>query len=202
MNRCLASLSNSARRLLLCVAIALPLLPAAAHAAPVTRDLFFGGEGSLVFDAASGNGAWLGTIDESPFPFVDPSLNLLSYVSFVFDRISGHFGGSFEMTLANDFSSTLSGLVDGDLLQGDFASGGQLFVNYTISDGSGQFNKASGFGISLLDFKAPDGGFRDYTEAGVLSFSVPEPGALALAALALLLFAFTARKPAKVKVEQ
>lgn len=191
MKRCFAF----ARRLLLCAVFVPPLV---ALAVPVQRDVFFGGQGNLVYDAGTGEGAWLGSVDESPFPAVPMPVFLLSSVTFVFDSGTGLLTGSFEMTAANDFATTLVGLINGELLQGSFADGGQLAMNYDIQSGTGQFMSASGFGLSFLDFMAPSGGFQEYTEAGVLSFlvqaqAVPEPGALALVALGLALMALRRR---------
>lgn len=193
MNRCFALM----HRALLCLTLVLPLaLPTAARADAQNFNVFFGGQGSLVFDAATSTGAWTGTIDESPFPPVPSPLGLLSVVNFSFDSTSGLLMGMFEITSASDFTTTLIGRLDGELLQGDFASGGQLGLNYTVDDGSGMFASAQGFGISLLDFAAPVQGFSDYTEAGVLVFSVPEPAGLALSAVALLALVASRRKVA------
>lgn len=193
MNRCLAFM----HRALLCVSLALPLaLPTAARAEVLNYNVFYGGLGSLVFDAATSTGAWTGTIDEAPFPPVPSPLGLLSVVNFSFDGASGTLMGMFEFTSASDFTTTLIGRLDGELLQGDFATGGQLGLNYTIDDGTGLFASAEGFGISLFDFVAPVQGFSDYTEAGVLVFSVPEPAGLTLAAAALLALVASRRKVA------
>ena len=193
MNRCFALM----QRALLCMSVALPLaLPVAAQAGPVEYNVFFEGQGSLVFDAATNTGAWTGTIDESPFPPVVSPLGLLSVVSFSFDGASGMLTGMFELTSASQFADTLVGRIDGLLTQGDFASGGQLALDYTIENGSGQFLQASGFGVSLLDFVAPVNGFSDYTESGVLVFAVPEPAPWALTVAGLLALLATRRKAA------
>lgn len=191
MNRCFALM----HRALLCASVALPLaLPVAARAGAVEFNVFFDGQGSLVFDPATRTGAWTGTIDESPFPPVPSPLGLLSVVSFSFD--GGMLTGMFELTSASQFADTLIGRIDGLLTQGDFASGGELALDYTIENGSGQFAGAQGFGTSLFDFGAPVQGFSDYTEAGVLVFAVPEPAAWALTATGLLALLTTRRKVA------
>lgn len=193
MNRCFALM----QRALPCVSVTLALaLPVAAHAGPMDYNVFFGGQGSLVFDAATSSGAWTGTIDESPFPPVPSPLGLLSVVNFSFDGAGGTLTGMFELTSANQFADTLIGRIDGLLTQGNFADGGQLELDYSIEDGTGQFVSAQGFGISLLDFMAPAQGFSDYTEAGVLVFAVPEPAPWALAATGLLALLATRRRVA------
>ena len=195
MNRCLALM----QRALICMTVVLPLtLPMAANASLTEYNVFFDGQGSLVFDVDTGMGAWTGTIDESPFPPVASPLGLLSVVSFSFDSASNMLSGLFELTSANQFADTLSGRIEGLLTQGDFASGGQLALDYFIENGSGRFLQAMGFGISLLDFAAPVNGFSDYSEAGVLVFAVPEPAPLALTMAGLLALLATRRKVAPV----
>jgi hypothetical protein len=195
MERCLFLTRRLLRGLrLLPWLLLLPLT--AAHADARSFDVFFGGQGSLVFDSGSGAGAWTGTLDESPFPVVPSPLGLLSVVSFSFDAAARTLTGGFEFTSAGDFATVLLGRVDGELLAGDFASGGQLSLDYTIDAGLGRFAGARGFGLSLLDFAAPVQGFSDYGEAGVLVFAVPEPAGPALAAAALLALLATRRRVA------
>ena len=168
--------------LALCAAL---FVGASAQAAPVVRDVFFDGTGFLVFDASTQTGAWTGTVDESPFPVVLPPLSFLSVVSFVFDTANNKISGNFEFT-SSDFSSTMFGSLSGDLLSGNFADGGQLGIEYLILGGTGDFNRASGFGLSLLDFDPVVGGFSAYREAGVMAFTVPEPATLPLLLAGLL----------------
>ncbi len=165
--------------LALCAAL---FVGASAQAAPVVRDVFFDGSGDLVFNA--GTGAWLGTLNESPFPVVSTPLSLFSQVSFAFDTPT-EFSGNFEFT-SSDFSSTMFGSLSGDLLSGNFADGGQLGIEYLILGGTGDFNRASGFGLSLLDFDPVVSGFSAYREAGVMAFTVPEPATLPLLLAGLL----------------
>ena len=186
MNRLLAH----ARPLLLAAALALPaLLPSLAQATPTTYDAFLEGSGITVHDAGTGAGAWSGTLIDSPFPLPTQPLSLLTVVNFSFDSLNNALSGDFEFTAAADFGSTLSGWVTGSFLSGDFDSGGQLALDYNIQNGSGQFLRASGFLISLLDVTALGGGFGSYSEVASGQFVVPAPGTLALAAVGLLALA-------------
>lgn len=175
-----------ARRLLAALAFALPV---AAQADPVTYDAFLEGTGISVYNATSasaGSGAWSGTLADSPFPMQTNPLSLLSVVSFTFDSVNNLLSGNFEFTSADDFSSTITGLLSGNFLAGDFEAGGQLFVNYDIRGGTGSFNRANGYLIALLDFTPAVGGFGSYGEVATGQFSVPEPATSVLVGMGLL----------------
>ena len=183
MNRLLAR----ARQLLLGAVIALPgLLPTLAHATPTTYDAFLEGTGITVYNPSTGDGAWSGTLVDSPFPVPTLPLSLLTVVNFSFDSMSNLLTGDFEFTSAADFGSTLTGRVTGSFLFGDFETGGQLALDYDIQSGTGQFPRATGFLISLADISPLGGGFGSYSEFASGQFVVPAPGTLALAAVALL----------------
>lgn len=185
MLRCLRFL----RQLVLTTAVALPAcLPIHAGAAPVTYDAFLEGDGLSLFtvtDAAtgSGNGAWLGSLADAPFPVPTRPLSLLTRVNFQFDALLGLLSGDFEFTDANDFSSTITGLLSATFLSGGFDTGGQLGLDYTVTGGTGAFGSASGALVSLVDITAATDG--SYREVATGQFSVPEPGSLLLVAGAL-----------------
>lgn len=177
----------AARRLLAATATATAiLLPLASHAAPVTLFVPYAGEGNVaVFDPVAGTGGWVGSIDQSPFPPVPSPLSLVSVVLFSLDPSTLSLGGSFEFT-TTDLASTLFGDVNGSYLDPDIlVDGGQFSIDYTILGGTGDFLGASGFGLSFVDYD-PTGAFNNYSEAGLLAVTVPEPASLALAGLALL----------------
>ena len=175
-----------ARRLLAAFAFVLPL---AAQADPVTLFVPFEGAGNvLVIDAAAGTGAWTGSIDQSAFPAVPTPLSLVSVVFFQLDALTQTLTGTFEFTTAADLASTIFGMVSGSYLGLDpdpLTNGGQFFVEYAIQGGTGAFLAATGYGLSFLDFD-PAGAFNNYTEAGTLVITVPEPATLVLAGLGLL----------------
>ena len=176
---------STAGRLLAAAAF---MLPVAAQADPVTLFVPFGGAGNLsVFDAAAGTGGWVGSIEQSDFPAVPSPLSLVSVVLFTLDATTQTLSGSFEFTNAADLASSLFGEVTGSYLDADIlTSGGQFSIDYTILGGTGAFTGASGFGLSFLDFAPLSGAFDNYGEAGTLVVTVPEPGTLALAGLALM----------------
>lgn len=188
MNRCLAFM----HRALLCGVLALPFT---ASAAPVNFALALNGPGILQFDSTAGTGIWTGCLDEAGCTPLPSAMALLSVVTFNFDDTTNMLQGMFEFTSNADFASTLLGRVDG-LLTGSFGAGGQLDLDYSIQDGTGQFASAEGFGSSLLAFGPVVGGFGEYRESISLVFSVPEPAGLGLASAALLGLLITRRKAA------
>lgn len=172
------------RRLLAAAAWCLPLL---AHADPVSLFVPFEGAGNVVvFDAVAGTGGWTGSINQSSFPAVPAPLALVSVLLFQLDAATQTLSGTFEFT-TTDLASTLFGEVSGSYVEPDILlAGGQFDLNYSIAGGSGMFLRASGYGLSFLDFAPVPGAFDNYAEAGALVFSVAEPGTLALAGFALL----------------
>lgn len=189
MNHTLTTL----RHVLLCAAVALSAcLPSVVRAGPVTYEPTLDGTGITVYTAntgtpaTGGSGAWTGTLVDSPFPVPALPLSLLTQVNFSFDAINNLLTGDFEFTSDTDFNSTITGLLSGTFLTGDFETGGQLSLDYDIRGGTGGFISASGFLISLLDVLPTGGGFGTYREVATGVFTVPEPSALALAGLALL----------------
>ncbi len=172
------------RRLLAAAALCLPLL---AHADAENLFVPFEGAGNLVvFDAAAGTGGWTGSVNQSSFPAVPAPLALVSVLLFQLDAATQTLSGTFEFT-TTDLASTLFGEVSGSYVEPDILlAGGQFSLNYSIAGGSGMFLRASGYGLSFLDFAPVPGAFDNYAEAGALVFSVAEPGTLALAGFALL----------------
>jgi hypothetical protein len=166
-----------AQRLLAVAALVLPL---AVHADPVPLFVPFEGAGNIsVFDAAAGSGGWTGIIEQTAFPTVPTPLSLVSVVLFQLDASTQTLSGSFEFT-TTDLVSTLFGTLTGSYLELDILTvGGQFSLDYLIAGGSGAFASASGYGLSFVDFD-PAGSFNNYAEAGLLVFSVAEPGTLML----------------------
>jgi hypothetical protein len=190
MNR----LVHIARRLLLAAGFALSLsTPLVAQAGPLTFAPFAGAGNLSVFDAAAGTGGWVGSIDEVPPSASGELLSLVSVVLFNLDSATQALTGTFEFT-TTDLASTLFGELSGMADSADFLSlGGQLSLDYNILGGSGRFSGASGFGLAFFSYD-PAGGFNNYSEDGLLVFSVPEPGSLALAGLGLLAAAGSRRR--------
>lgn len=173
------------QRLLAAAALVLPLV---AQADPVTLFVPYEGAGNvLVIDAAAGTGAWTGSIEQSAFPAVPMPLSLVSVVFFQLDALTQTLSGNFEFTTAADLASTLFGQVSGSYVDLDIlTNGGQFSIDYTILGGTGAFSGATGFGLSFVDYDVSPGLFNNYTEAGALVITVPEPATLALVGLGLL----------------
>lgn len=187
------------RRLLAAVAC-LPVLlatPLAAQADPVSFFVPFNGAGNVsVFDAAAGTGGWVGSLVQTPPPDVPAPLDLVSVVLFTLDAATQTLSGTFEFTSSADLLSTLTGTVSGSTADADILnSGGQFSLDYTITGGTGAFFRASGFGLAFLNFD-PAAGFDNYSESGLLNFTVPLPGTAALVLAGLLGWAVSRRKAA------
>ena len=189
----MTSLLTLARRALvsplLCATLLTSLCSATASAAALNYFVPYLGQGNVsVFDAAAGTGGWVGSIDEVPDPAnANPPLSLVSVVLFTLDRAAGTLMGSFEFT-TTDLLSTLFGDLSGSFLDADILSrGGQFSLDYQINGGTGQFARANGFGLAFLDYNPAAPG-DNYTQSGLLLFTVPAPatGALALAGLLAL----------------
>ncbi len=174
---------------LFCAALLTPFFSATASAMPAQFFVAYTGQGNVsVFDAAAGTGGWVGSIDEVPDPAIaNPPLSLVSVVLFTLDRATQTLMGTFEFT-TTDLLSTLFGDLSGSVQDPDIlANGGQFSLDYQINGGTGQFSRATGFGLAFLDYN-PAGTFNNYTESGLLLFTVPSPatGALVLAGLLAL----------------
>jgi len=168
-----------------------------AQAGPLSFFSFEGEGNVLVFDAAAGTGGWNGRIAE----FQDPAmpiampLALASLVTFNFDAAANQLTGQFEFTNETDLSSSVYGTLSGAFnSMASLASGGQFGLDYMIQGGTGQFADYRGFGLSFLTFDPSATGFNNYSEQGLLVASVPEPSALWLAALGLVVLAWAPRR--------
>ena len=176
---------------LLCATLVAPFAISTATAAPVDYFVPYLGQGNLsVFNATAGTGGWVGSIDEVADP-TNPNapLSLVSVVLFTLDRTAHTLMGSFEFT-TTDLLSTLYGELTGTFMDSNILTqGGQFSLDYRIDGGTGQFARASGFGLAFLNYN-PAGTFNNYDESGVLVFTVPNPatGALVLAGLLALGF--------------
>ena len=166
--------------------LSLALLSAtAAQAEAVTYFVPYGGQGNvLVFDPVGGTGGWVGSIDQTPAPLVTAPLSFVSVVLFTADQLAQTLTGTFEFT-TTDLLSTLFGDLTGSYAEADILnSGGQFSVNYNVLGGTGQFARATGFGLSFVDFNPRSAG-DNYSESGLLLFQVPAPAPVALVALGL-----------------
>jgi hypothetical protein len=166
----------------------LPLLTLApaAQAGPLVLAPFSGSGNAVVFDASTGAGGWVGTVEQFADPGVTDPLKLVSEVLFTVDPLTQLLSGQFTFTRSADLGAALFGLVTGRTTDANvFNLGGQFALDYTIQGGTGDFAGASGFGLSFLTFD-PNGTFDNYTEFGLLAFAVPEPGGLPLVAGSLL----------------
>jgi hypothetical protein len=190
--------AHLARRLLLLAGFAVSVsAPLVAQAGPTTFAPFAGTGNLSVFDATAGTGGWVGSIDEVSSTVTGNELALVSFVVFTLDGATRALTGTFEFT-TTDLASTLFGEVSGMADSADFLTlGGQLSLDYNILGGSGLFSRASGFGLAFLNYN-PAGSFNNYTEDGLLAFTVPEPGSLALVGLCLLAAA-ASRRPTRLR---
>ena len=170
----------------------------AAQAEAVSYFVPYGGQGNvLVFDASSGTGGWVGSIDQTPDPLVATPLSFVSVVLFTADQLAQTISGTFEFT-TTDLLSTLVGDLTGSYAEADILSnGGQFSVNYNVLGGTGQFARATGFGLAFVDF-SPRAAGDNYRESGLLLFEVPAPAPAALVALGLLGLALQ-RRPARLR---
>ena len=179
---------------LLCATLLMPLAISSAMAAPVNYFVPYLGQGNVsVFDASAGTGGWVGSIDEVPDPAnPSPPLSLVSVVLFTLDCAAQTLMGTFEFT-TTDLLSTLYGELTGTFLDSNILTqGGQFSLDYRIDGGTGQFARASGFGLAFVDFN-PAGTFNNYSESGLLVFTVPTPATGALVMAGLLAVGFSRR---------
>jgi hypothetical protein len=170
----------------LALAVCTTLLPQAAQAAAEPYFVPFEGAGNLVvFNPTTGSGGWVGSIEQVAPPAVPMPLSLVSVVLFNYDAMAQMLTGTFEFT-TTDLMSTLTGSLSGTSFDPDILNtGGQFQIDYLITGGTGLFADANGFGLSFLTYN-PAGTFNNYSESGLLSFTVPLPGTLALVLGALL----------------
>lgn len=168
----------------------------AAQAGPLVFAPFTGSGNAVLFDPVTGSGGWVGRIDQFPDPGVTDPLALVSVVLFSIDPLTQMLSGQFTFTRSSDLGATLYGLVAGSTGGADvFGQGGQIELDYTIQGGTGDFSAASGFGLSYLQLD-PTASPDNYSESGLLTFAVPEPGTLPLLAGALAVLALLRRRRA------
>lgn len=146
----------------------------------------YSGTGNVsVFDASTGSGGWVGSIDGLTHPLSGDPLELVSVVFFNVDSVAKTVSGQFEWTSAFDLSSSLFGSLTGTVSEADILlQGGQFALDYLISGGTGVFAGASGFGLAFVDFD-PLTTPNNYAESGLVVASVPAPGSLVLTLTAL-----------------
>lgn len=165
----------------------LPLLSLApaAQAGPLVFAPFAGSGNAVVFDPATGQGGWVGTVQQTPDPAVPQPLDLVSVVLFQYDMLTQMLSGQFSFTRSSDLGATLFGQVTGSTSDADpFNLGGQFALDYAILGGTGDLAGASGFGLSFLTID-PANLADNYQEIGLLVYAVPEPGTLPMMAGAL-----------------
>lgn len=158
------------------------LVCTAPAAAEPTLFVPYAGSGNLVlFDAATGSGGWVGSIEQFPDPEVAAPLSLVSVVLFNVDALSRTLSGTFAFTSAADLGGSLFGTLFGSTAETDiFATGGQFSIDYAITGGTGFYAGATGFGLAFLNYD-PAGAFNNYSENGLLNIGmVPEPDTLTL----------------------
>jgi PEP-CTERM motif len=161
------------------------VLPLAANAVSSLHFVPYRGAGNVsVFGAT--DGGWVGQIRQLQPPVVADPLALVPTVLFSIDPATDALSGRFAFE-TTDLASTLYGKVTGTAEPGFLRGGGQLSLNYTIFGGSGSFAGARGIGLAYLDYD-PGRMANNYGESGLLEFStpVPEPAALALFAMGLI----------------
>ena len=148
----------------------------------------------MVFDPLTGDGGWVGSIEQFPEPGLADPLQLVSVVLFHIDPLTQLLSGQFTFTRSADLGASLVGVLSGSSSDPDvFGLGGQLSIDYTIQSGTGDYSGASGYGLSFLQFD-PNGMPDNYSESGLLAFAVPEPGSLPLLAAALLALGLLRRR--------
>ncbi len=190
-------LARALRTITLACLTALALAPTA-HAGPLVFAPFTGSGNAVVFDPSTGDGGWVGSIEQFPEPGLADPLQLVSVVLFRIDPLTQLLSGQFTFTRSADLGATLFGQVSGSTADADvFGQGGQIALDYSIQGGSGDFSGASGYGLSFLQVN-PAGVPDNYSESGLLVFSttqgVPEPGSLPLLAVALLALGLLRRR--------
>jgi hypothetical protein len=174
--------------------LALASVAPAAQAGPLVFAPFSGSGNAVVFDPGTGDGGWVGSIEQFPEPGLADPLQLVSVVTFRYDAVAMLLRGEFTFTRSADLGASLFGQVSGSSNDADvFGQGGQIALDYSIQGGTGDFAGASGFGLSFLQFD-PAGTPDNYQESGLLVFAVPEPGSLLLAAGALLALGLLRRR--------